>query len=279
MTWTLRNSSDDPGEITWAASPTFGTIEPFGEMVVEVVVQSTGLNSREASYTARFEIQSDDVCVCRDQIIEMAIELVVSAETSAAQSYVQVLSASNAEAAGELNFHIVPVDKEGLLVQDSGAVQFNPMITWVGYQQAAVRRSTRRRPLEESIEEVAVVCSVKYLSAIDTHVGTCRMPTLDGIPIAGTFSLSVELASGELVGGSEYSIEVASCPEFWFYHKMSGACVECDLDKSICRGGKELPVPKKGYWSDLENAELGYAFILAISAGATTRDLVSYPPS
>ena len=123
MTWTLRNSSDDPGEITWAASPTFGTIEPFGEMVVEVVVQSTGLSSREASYTARFEIQSDDVCVCRPQSVEMSIELVVTAETSAAKSYVQVLGAANAEAAGELNFHILPFDDEGFYIQDSGELR------------------------------------------------------------------------------------------------------------------------------------------------------------
>ena len=256
MTWSLRKSSNDPGEITWVMSPTFGTLEPFGEMVIEVVAQSTGLNARETPYIASFELHSDDVCVCRDQSVEMAVELVVTAETSAAESYVRVLGAGNAEAAGELDFHIVPIDEEGLLVQDSGAVQFNPIITWLGNEQA-VRRRTRRRPLEEVIEEVVVVCSVKYLPALDTHVGTCRMPTLDGVPLAGSFSLSVEVASGELVGGSEYRVEVASCPEFWFFHKPTGACLECDLDKSVCRGGKELPVPKKGYWSDLENAELG----------------------
>ena len=277
MTWTFKNSSNDPGEITWVMSPASGTLEAFGETVVEVIVQSTGLNARENPYTASFDIHSDDVCVCRDQSIEMAIELVVTAETTAANSYVQVLGAANAQAAGELNFHIVPIDEEGLVVQDSGAVQFSPKITWVGYEQV-VRRSSRRRPLEEVIEEVVVVCSVKYLSAIDTHVGTCRMPTRNRVPLAGSFSLAVELASGELVGGSEYSAEVASCPEDWFYHKPSGACVECDLDKSVCRGGKELPVPMKGYWSDLENAELGYVFSSVISAGATTRDLFLTPP-
>ena len=274
MTWYLNVSAADPGEVTWVATPDSGTIEPFGEIVVGVVALTPGLNARQAAYTAMFDIHSDDVCVCRDQTVEMAIELVVTAETSAANSYVRMLGAANAEAAGELNFHIVPVDKEGLLVQDSGAVQFSPMLTWVGYQKQAVRRSTRRRPLEEVVQEVVVVCSVKYLSAIDTHVGSCRMPTLDGVPLAGSFSLSVELASGELVGGSEYSVEVASCPEFWFYHKISGACIECDLDKSVCRGGKELPVPKKGFWSDLENAELGYAFfVCVVLVGATTRDL------
>ena len=245
MTWTVRNSSDDPGEITLIISPTFGTVEPFGETVVEVLVQSTGLNAREIPYVARFEVYSDDVCVCRAVSVKMAIELVVTADASAIRSYVEVLGAANTEAAGTLNFNMIPVDDEGFLIQDSGAVQFNPVIRWVGNEQA-VRRSTRRRPLEDLIEEVVVVCSVKYLTALDTHVGTCRLPTLDGVPLAGFFSLKVELSSGELVGGSDVSVEVASCPEFWFYHSPTGACVECDLDKSVCRGGKELPVPKKG---------------------------------
>ena len=104
------------------------------------------------------------------------------------------------------------------------------------------------------------MCSVKFLTCLDTHIGTCRMPTVSGVPLAGSFSLNVELASGDQVGGSEYSVEVASCPEFWFYHKPTGTCAECDLDKSVCRGGKELPVPKRGYWSDLENAELGFVY-------------------
>ena len=86
------------------------------------------------------------------------------------------------------------------------------------------------------------------------------MPALSGVPIAGSFSLNVELASGDQVGGSEYSVKVMSCPVDWFYHKPTGACVECDLEKSVCRGGKELPVPKRGYWSDLENAELGFVY-------------------
>ena len=105
------------------------------------------------------------------------------------------------------------------------------------------------------------MCSVKFLTDLDTHIGTCRMPMLDGVPLAGTFSLSVEVAaSGELVGGSEYGAEVTSCPVDWFYHKPSRTCQMCDLDKSVCRGGKQLPVPKKGYWSDLENAELGFVY-------------------
>ena len=272
MTWLIKTSHDDLDEnITWAVSPSSGTIPAFGEVVLTAAAFTRGLNAREAAYLGFFELFSSDVCICRSQAVKMTIELLVTAETSAANSYVQMLGAANAEAAGEINFHIAPVDDEGLLVQDCGAVQFNPRITWVpvGYEQT-VRHSTRRHPLEEVIEEVVVVCSVKYLSALDTHVGTCRMPTLNGVPLAGSFSLAVELASGELVGGSEYSVEVTSCPQNWFYHKSTGACVECDLDKSVCRGGKELPVPMKGFWSDLENAELGYVFGLLIVAGATT---------
>ena len=109
MTWALKNSSNDPGELTWRMSPISGTIEPFGETVVEVVAQTTGLNARERAYKAFFDIYSGDVCVCRDQTIEMALELVVTAEVSAANSYLQVLDATAVEAAGQLVFRIIPV--------------------------------------------------------------------------------------------------------------------------------------------------------------------------
>ena len=66
MTWILKNSSNDPGEMAWVVSPTSGIIEPFGETVVEVVAQTTGLNARERAYKAFFDIYSGDVCVCRD---------------------------------------------------------------------------------------------------------------------------------------------------------------------------------------------------------------------
>ena len=279
MSWELTNTS---GDIVWFASSTSGTIDPFGEVLVQIVTQSTGLGARATPYVATFLLHSDDVCVCRDQSVKVTIELVVTAETSAANSYVELLGSSNAEASGAINFNIAPVDEEGVLIQDSGAVHFSPVLTWVGDGQAT--RRTQRRTLtreggdDDGTAAVVVVCSVKYLTALDKHIGTCGLPTRNGIPLAGSFSLSVELASGELVGGSEYGVEVTSCPEDWFYHKPSGACVECDLDKSVCRGGKELPVPMKGYWSDLENAELGYVFSSVISAGATTRDLFLTPP-
>ena len=109
MTWTLMNSSNDPGEMAWVVTPTSGTIEAFGETVLEVVAQTTGLNARSTPYVASFDIHSDDVCVCRAQSIEMAIELVVTATTSAENSYVQVLDAANLEAAGDLVFRIIPV--------------------------------------------------------------------------------------------------------------------------------------------------------------------------
>ena len=109
MTWILKNSSNDPGEMAWVVSPTSGIIEPFGETVVEVVAQTTGLNARERAYKAFFDIYSGDVCVCRDQTIEMALELVVTAEVSAANSYLQVLDATTIEAAGQLVFRIIPV--------------------------------------------------------------------------------------------------------------------------------------------------------------------------
>jgi hypothetical protein len=109
MTWTLKNSSNDPGEMTWFVSPTSGTIEAFGEIVVEVVAQTIGLNARVTPYVASFDIHSDDVCVCRDQSVEVAIELVVTAEMSAANSYIEVIDPANVEASGELVFRIIPV--------------------------------------------------------------------------------------------------------------------------------------------------------------------------
>ena len=39
----------------------------------------------------------------------MAIELVVTAEVSAANSNIEVIDAANIEASGELVFHIIPV--------------------------------------------------------------------------------------------------------------------------------------------------------------------------
>ena len=120
MTWTLKNSSNDPGEMAWFVSPNSGTIDPFGEIVVEVVAQTTGLSARQAKYVGRFDIHSDDVCVCRGQSVEMAIELVVTAEVSAAHSYLQVLDATSVEAAGTLVFHIIPVRRECVVVRWAG---------------------------------------------------------------------------------------------------------------------------------------------------------------
>ena len=124
MTWTIRNSSRDPGEVLWTASPTSGTIAPFGEVVITVVAFTRGMNAREATYHGAFDVFSEDVCVCRDQSIEISVELIVTAETSAANSYIEVLDAANAMAGGELDFYIVPLDDEGLLIQDSGEQRF-----------------------------------------------------------------------------------------------------------------------------------------------------------
>ena len=149
------------------------------------------------------------------------------------------------------------VDDEGLLIQDSVNVQFSPILTYdltVGGQE--------RRLGENDNAQVKVVCSVIFLSSLDVHEGTCQLPTLDKVPLAGSFQLSVPLtSSGELVGGSGYGVNVTSCPSEWFFHRPSGSCRFCDDTKSVCRGGRELPVPRPGYWSDLEeNAELGFVY-------------------
>ena len=187
MTWSLTNSSDDPGEIEWFASPTYGTLPPFGELLIEVVARTAGLNARATPYTAKFELHSDDVCICRDQTVEMGIELVVSAETSAANSFVEILHPSRAEAADSVVFYIFPADDEGLIIEDSAEIQFNPVLT-------------------HAEEDITVLCGIVHLSANNVHKGKCALPTLNKIPLAGSFSLSVTLNSGELIGGTEYGL-------------------------------------------------------------------------
>ena len=106
MNWMLMNGSS---EIAWFASPTSGTIEAFGETVIEVVAPTRGLSARQSPYVASFELHSDDVCVCRSRSVKMSIELVVAADTDASNSIVQIIDPANATADGELVFHIIPV--------------------------------------------------------------------------------------------------------------------------------------------------------------------------
>ena len=141
-----------------------------------------------------------------------------------------------------------------MLIRDSAEVQFSPILTHF-------ENGLARRVLTESDDggTIMVVCSVKFLTLEDLHEGRCVMPIKDAIPLAGSFRLTVLLPStGELVGGSEHGINVTACPPEWFFHTPSGRCRACDTSKSVCNGGKELPIPKRGFWSDLDNAELGF---------------------
>lgn len=104
MAWTLTTSSEELGEIAWFPSLTSGTIDEFGEQLIEVVTSTTGLSARKTPYTARFDLHSEDVCVCREQTIEIAIELVVTAETSAAKSYVEIVRPGSIMAGDTLVF-------------------------------------------------------------------------------------------------------------------------------------------------------------------------------
>ena len=150
------------------------------------------------------------------------------------------------------------VDDEGLLIQDSVNVQFSPILKYDIPDDAQERRLG-----ESDGAQIKVVCSTIFMSSLDLHEGTCQLPTRDKIPLAGSFRLSVSLtSSGDLVGGSDYDVNVTSCPAEWFFHRPSGSCQFCDDSKSLCRGGGELPVPRPGYWSDLEeNAELGFVYV------------------
>ena len=142
-----------------------------------------------------------------------------------------------------------------MVIQDSAEVQFSPVLT----HNLVSDDDSQPRRLDEGNGHgtIVVVCSVTFTS--DVHEGRCALPSFDKIPLAGSFRLSVSLPStGELVGGSGYDIEVTACPEEWFFHTPSGRCKACDTSMSVCNGGKELPIPKRGFWSDLDNAELGF---------------------
>jgi hypothetical protein len=159
MTWTLTNSSsdDNPNEVAYFASPSAGTIEPFGEVVVTVVALTRGITARAPHYTTQFALFSEDVCVCREQSVEMGIMLVVTATTSSHNSYVELLGSNSVEAADELKFYIIPVDDEGLRIEDSADVQFTPILAHVD-------------------EDIEIECAVIFISATDVHEGTCSMP-------------------------------------------------------------------------------------------------------
>ena len=181
MTWTLKNSSNDPGEMAWVVSPTYGTIEPFGEVVVEVVAQTTGLSARQKVYGASFEFYSDDVCVCRDQSVEMSIELLVKADMSVANSFVQIIDPDNVRAGGQLRFLITPIDDEGMLIEDSVDVLFAPVLE------------------HDKEKDIPVVCAVVFQPDTNLHEGTCAMPLHENAPLAGEFRLAVNLATSSIV--------------------------------------------------------------------------------
>ena len=153
-------------------------------------------------------------------------------------------------------------------------MQFSPILT----HDLLIRNDDdEARRLGESDGDgtiVVVVCSVTFLTTEDVHEGRCAMPSDNKIPLAGSFRLSVLLASGDLVGGSEHGINVTSCPPEWFFHSPSGRCKACDTSKSVCNGGKELPIPKKGYWSDLDNAELGFVCAMMTTDNPRSRRLL-----
>ena len=86
------------------------------------------------------------------------------------------------------------------------------------------------------------------------------MPSNGEEHIAGTFSLEVLDTNGELVSGGATSFEVSSCPTGFFFYSPTGECKGCPSG-ARCPGGRVLPIPVPGYWSELEGyAELGEVF-------------------
>ena len=236
MMWSLRNSSNDPGEIAWFVSPTYGTIEAFGEVVVEVVAQTTGLSARQKVYGASFELHSDDVCICRDQSVEMSIELLVKADMSVGNSFVQIIGPDNVRAGGQLRFLITPIDDEGMLIEDSVDVQFAPVLE------------------HDKETDIPVVCAVVFQPDTNLHEGTCAMPLHENAPLAGEFRLAVNLVTSsivndtavlvtqELVGGAAHSVNVASCPQDFFLDTSTSSegvvrCTPCEMRTMTCPPG------------------------------------------
>ena len=86
------------------------------------------------------------------------------------------------------------------------------------------------------------------------------MPTVDGEHVAGDFSLEVIDGAGDLVGGSASPFTVSSCPVDYFFKQSTGKCTSCPAGAD-CAGGKQLPVPQPGFWSELVGyADLGEVF-------------------
>ena len=237
MTWALKNSSNDPGEMAWTVTPTYGTIGPFGEIVVEVVAQTTGLNARQQPYRGSFDMHSDDVCICRDQSVEMSIELLVQADMSVANSFVQIIDPGNVRAGGQLHFLITPVDDEGMLIEDSVDMLFAPVLE------------------HDKEKDIPVVCAVVFVPDTNLHEGTCAMPLHENAPLAGEFSLAVNLVTSNivndtavlvtqaLVGGAVHSVNVASCPQDFFLDTSTSAegvvrCTPCEPRTMTCPAGQ-----------------------------------------
>ena len=243
MSWELTNSSSDQGEITWFASPTSGMIDANGEALIEVITRSTGLNARQTPYIATFELHSGEVCVCRDQTVEMTIELIVQAKVSAANSFVEIVRPASVTAGDQLQFLITPIDDEFMLIEDSVDVQFAPVLK------------------HNNEKDIPVVCAVIFQPDTNLHKGTCAMPLHNNAPLAGSFRLEVNLVTFNiidteltavlvtqelLVGGTAHSINVTSCPEGFFLDDTSESfdgvmsCTPCDARTMTCPPGSSL---------------------------------------
>ena len=118
--------------------------------------------------------------------------------------------------------------------------------------------SSERRRLQTG---GVTTCSVVYEATSGKHLGTCALPTdpENNEPVAGSFAIRVLDADGNLVSGSAAEFDVTGCPPEFFFHSPSGKCAGCPRG-ATCAGGKQLPVPEPGYWSDVDYAELGKVY-------------------
>ena len=187
------------------------------------------------------------VCKCRSQQLDVAVKIDVSAEAHANNSQFSLSNGGEISAYGELAFTVNPADLTGMPIKDASNIAFNAELLHP--------TSSGRRRLQAG----STTCSVSYTTA--GHGGACKLPTLTtGERIAGDFTLVVFDMASKLVGGSGTVVRVESCPEGYFFHSPNAECKACPKG-ALCPGGKVLPIPEKGYWSELKGyADLGKVY-------------------
>jgi hypothetical protein len=253
--WEINASGIDGLTVT----PSSGSLAAQGVQVLTLAFPSSVMQARAAPYDGTVTVRATSgTCKCREQEVSVSVSATVSASANANLSAVTLSASDDVSAAGNLEFTIDPIDDTGTPILDASDV------IYFGFLDAV---SSRRR-----LQTGSTTCTISYDAALKQHRGNCGMPSDGGIPIAGSFSLRVLDSDLNLVSGVATSFDVEACPESWFFHSPSGECRGCPKG-ATCAGGKQLPIPDKGYWSDVSNAELGRVFPCVHTANCRGGDM------